>query len=45
MLFVSLTIFGLGILLAGFVIITHFKREPEPLPASEVKPPDNSAKP
>jgi hypothetical protein len=32
LLFVSLTAFGLGIVLAGFVIFTYLKREPEPPP-------------
>ena len=35
LLFVSLTTFGLGILLAGFVILTHFRQEPETPPAGK----------
>jgi cytochrome c-type biogenesis protein CcmH/NrfF len=33
-LFISLTAFGLGILLLGFVIVRHFTRKPETPPAS-----------
>jgi len=35
LLFASLTTFGLGILLAGYVILTHFWRGPETLPAEK----------
>jgi hypothetical protein len=34
LLFVSLAAFGLGILLAGVVIVTHFTRQPETSPAA-----------
>jgi hypothetical protein len=43
--FISLTAFGLGILLAGFVIFTHLTREPEPSAASEAKKPGDAGKP
>jgi hypothetical protein len=42
LLFISLTAFGLGILLAGFVIVTHFRRKPE---TPGVSPVTMSAKP
>jgi len=32
LLYISLTAFGLGIVLAGSVIVTHFKHKPEPVP-------------
>jgi hypothetical protein len=38
LLFISLTAFGVGLLLASFVIVTHCKREPERPPANEGKP-------
>jgi hypothetical protein len=45
LLFISLSAFGLGILLAGYVIFTNFKREPEPSPAPESKRPEKPHKP
>jgi hypothetical protein len=39
LLFISLTAFGVGLLLAGFVIVTHCKREPETPLATEGKRP------
>jgi hypothetical protein len=39
LLFISLTAFGLGILLAGVVIVTHFRRKPETPPASPANQP------
>jgi hypothetical protein len=42
LLFISLTAFGVGLLLAGFVIVTHCKREPETPPAAEAKRPGKS---
>jgi hypothetical protein len=44
MLYISLTAFGVGILLAGFVIFTHLTRPPEPPPAAEAKPPAKPGK-
>jgi hypothetical protein len=38
-LFISLTAFGLGILLAGYVIVTGCRREPEATAAPPAKPP------
>ena len=37
LLFVSLATFGLGILLAGYVVFTRFTREPETAPAPSAK--------
>jgi hypothetical protein len=42
---ISLSAFGLGIVLAGFVIFTRFKGEPEPPPAPESKRPEKPVKP
>jgi uncharacterized membrane protein YfhO len=42
LLYVSLTAFGFGILLAGFVIVTRFTREPETLSDSPAEQSGNS---
>jgi hypothetical protein len=44
LLYISLAAFGLGIVLAGFVIVTHFKRKPEALPDDDAKEPEHAAK-
>jgi hypothetical protein len=38
LLYVSLATFALGIILAGFVVVTHFKRNPETPPIAPAKP-------
>jgi hypothetical protein len=45
LLFVSLAAFGAGLILAGFVIVTHLKRSPEQPTAPEAKEPEKPAKP
>jgi hypothetical protein len=37
LLYTSLTVFGLGILLAGLVLVTHFRHPPEEIPDGEAK--------
>jgi hypothetical protein len=43
-LFISLTAFALGILLAGYVIVTGCRREPEATAAPAAKPPPGKSK-
>jgi len=44
LLYISLTAFGLGIILAGFVLVNHFTRKPETLPDPPSQHPANPGK-